>query len=80
MKKLLMSMFVIAFVIACGGGDTSNGDGNNPPSKSGNQNGAKNNTQNATNNNTQGGTNNEDKPCGQPVSDDGSAPEPLPVC
>ncbi len=64
MKKLLISMAVIAFLVACGGSGDSGGNANNPPSNNGNQNEAK---------------NGKDS-CINPVADDGSSPAPLPGC
>ena len=76
MKKLLISMAIVAFLIACGGSDSSGGDGKNPPPKNGTSNGTNNGNQNGTNN----GSNNQSAPCDKPKADDGSQPQPLPVC
>lgn len=76
MKKLLIYVVAITFLISCGKSDNTNNKGNNPS--------VKNDTIKEKEPPTNNSNNNEEKitggPCNKPISDNGSSPEPYPNC
>lgn len=78
MKKLLIYLAVVAFLISCGGSDDTDNKGKNPSMKNDPI------KEKEPSSNSNSNSNEEEKltggPCNKPVSDNGSSPTPLSNC